>query len=199
MVYSTPPTPTVESYKVQALEDLNADLSQGILAFPRKILVLGSKDIRVFQEASHLVDFEVYQYDNPHFVLRSGLHQEFSLIAACDDLFQSSFLDLKSLFERKTKNPFLFFKIDDLLAMEKPEFESNLQNLSVEIKIHRIVKDTFCEDEISLGGACHNRLNGTSTLEGELQNFLRQAVAVKNRKPEETLEKAIKIIRSQPR
>ncbi len=147
MVYSTPPTPTVESYKVQALEDLNADLSQGILAFPRKILVLGNKDIRVFQEASHLVDFEVYQYDNPHFVLRSGLHQEFSLIAACDDLFQSSFLDLKSLFERKTKNPFLFFKIDDLLAMKKSEFESNLQNLSVEIKIHRIVKDTFCEDE----------------------------------------------------
>ena len=115
------------------------------------------------------------------------------------DLFQSSFLDLKSLFERKTKNPFLFFKIDDLLGMEKPEFESNLQNLSVEIKIHRIVKDTFCEDEISSGGACHNRLNGTSTLEGELQNFLRQAVADKSRKPEETLEKAIKIIRSQPR
>jgi len=36
-------------------------------------------------------------------------------------------------------------------------------------------------------------------LEGELQNFLRQAVADKSRKPEETLEKAIKIIRSQPR
>jgi hypothetical protein len=83
--------------------------------------------------------------------------------------------------------------------MEKSEFESNVRNLSVEIKIHRIVKDTFCEDDISSSSACHNRLNGTSTLEGELQNFLRQAVSVKNTKPEETLEKAIKIIRSQPR
>ena len=198
MVYSTPPTPTVESYKQQALEDLNADLSLGILAFPRKILVLGNKDIRVFQEASHLVDFEIYQYDNPHFVLRSGLYQEFSLIAACDDLFQSSFWDLKSLFERKTKNPFLFFKIDDLLEMENSEFESNLLNLSVEIKIHQIVKDTLGKDEITSDSSYQSRLNDKNVLEGELQNFLRRSVA-ENRKPEETLEQAIKIIRSQPR
>lgn len=198
MVYSTPPTPTVESYKQQALEDLNADLSQGILAFPRKILVLGNKDIRIFQEASHLVDFEIYQYDNPHFVLRSGLHQEFSLIAACDDLFQSSFWDLKSLFERKTKNPFLFFKIDDLLEMENTEFESNLLNLSVEIKIHQIVKNTLGEDEITSDSSYQSRLNDKNVLEGELQNFLRRSVS-ENRKPEETLDQAIKIIRSQPR
>ena len=199
MVYSTPPTPTVESYREQALEDLSTDLSQGILAFSKKILVLGNKDIRVFQEASHLVDFEVCQYDNPHFVLRSGLHQEFSLIAACDDLFQSSFLDLKRLFERKTKNPFLFFKIDDLLAMRKSEFESTLRNLSVEIKIHRVVKDTFSDDDISSSSSCPSRLKDKSALKGELRTFLRQSIAAKNRKPEETLEKAIQIIRSQPK
>ena len=158
---------------------------------------MGNKDIRVFQEASHLVDFEIYQYDNPHFVLRSGLHQEFSLIAACDDLFQSSFWDLKSLFERKTKNPFLFFKIDDLLEMENSEFESNLLNLSVEIKIHQIVKDTLGKDEITSDSSCQSRLNDKNVLEGELQNFLEDQF--ENRKPEETLDQAIKIIRSQPR
>ena len=91
MVYSTPPTPTVESYREQALEDLSTDLSQGILAFSKKILVLGNKDIRVFQEASHLVDFEVLSIRQPTLRSRSGLHQEFSLIAACDDLFNQVF------------------------------------------------------------------------------------------------------------
>jgi hypothetical protein len=198
MVYSTPHSPTVESYKEQALEDLNLQLSQNILAFPRKILVLGNKDISAFQEASHLDDFQICQYDNPHFVLRTGLHQEFSLMAACDDLFQSSFLDLKGLFERKSENPFLFFKVDDLLEMENSEFGSNLMNLSVEIKIHQTVKNTLGEDEIDSDIAYQSRLNNKNALEGELRNFLRRSVAEK-RKPEETLDQAIKIIRSQPR
>ena len=198
MVYSTPHSPTVESYKEKALEDLNLQLSQNILAFPRKILVLGNGDISAFQKASHLNDFQICQYDNPHFVLRTGLYQEFSLMAAGDDLFQSSFLDLKGLFKRKSENPFLFFKIDDLLEMENSEFDSNLLNLSVEIKIHQIVKNTLGEDEIVSDIAYQSRLNDKNALEGELQNFLRRSVAEK-RKPEETLDQAIKIIRSQPR
>jgi hypothetical protein len=71
-------------------------------------------------------------------------------------------------------------------------------NLSVEIKIHQTVKNTLGEDEIDSDIAYQSRLNNKNALEGELRNFLRRSVAEK-RKPEETLDQAIKIIRSQPR
>ena len=81
MVYSNSPIPSVETYRAEALTNFNSELSQGITSLPKRILVLGSSDIIALENVSHLGDFKIFQYENPHFVIRSGIYQDFSLIA----------------------------------------------------------------------------------------------------------------------
>ncbi len=196
MVYSNSPIPSVETYRAEALTNFNSDLSQGIASLPKRIMVLGSSDIIALENISHLRDFKIFQYENPHFVIRSGIYQDFSLIATSDNLAESSFFDLRNLFVKRIENPILFLKIKDLLEMDSSTFHSNLEEFALEMKIFRTVKNTLRKDEMSADFIYQNQLNFRKSLEADLFDFLRNSVSKQQIKPEDTLKRAIQIIRS---
>ena len=80
--------------------------------------------------------------------------------------------------------------------MDSSTFHSNLEEFALEMKIFRTVKNTLRKDEMSADFIYQNQLNFRKSLEADLFDFLRNSVSKQQIKPEDTLKRAIQIIRS---
>lgn len=200
MVCANFPLPThLDSLKEEAISHLHSLIDETTQPF--HILIIDSKNKDSWKSIPALQGFEFHFVNSAHYVLRSGIYQNYSLFGISENCSEISQEDFKNLISLRTSLPFLVLGLSQLEEMSTRHFESLLNQQNSE----NIIQQTLSRIEGvrgSLNFYHPNDYDGRErgiNMETQLmlKEFLRKHMQGKGKKPEKILREAIDLIRPQ--
>jgi len=200
MVCANSPLPShLDSLKQEAISYLHSLIDE--TPQPFRILIFDSNNKDSWKSIPALQGFEFHFVNSAHYVLRSGIYQDYSLFGISENCSEISQEDLKNLISIRTSLPFLVLGFSQLEEMSTRHFESLLAQQNSE----NIIQQTLYRIEEVRGSLNFYRphdydgrqrgINMETQL--MLKEFLRTHMQDKAKKPEEILKEAINLIRPQ--
>ena len=200
MVCANSPAPySLESLKKDAIKNLySVEYNTPEIA---RILIIGTERKFSWRSLSVLDKFGVDFVDSVHYMLRSGIYQNYSLFGFEDTSYEVSVDGLKELLKARTSNSKMILEFNQLKEMTYDHFRSLLSEINSEYRIQSVISRM----EKDLGGLNipsrsefdSNQRVFESNTESILREYLRSHIKDKDQKPENILKGAINLIRPQ--
>lgn len=192
-----PDNTTFEDLKAEALSHLTSSKNQTLA--PNRILIIDPQNKGKWESISILKQLHLDFVKSIHYVLRSGIHQNYSLFGLSDELPGVTRKDSEKLIKARSKSSVLFFELSEVINMQKEQFDFLMNQLDSENRIQYAISQIEKKRRHSnlsnpYGPQLYQRDN-LICREGTLQEFLRSHVQPREPKPEKILEEAVKIIR----
>jgi len=200
MVCANSPIPySLELLKKEALKNLCS--IQHNFPKPDRILIVGSESKGSWRSLSLLDKFDIEYVDSVHYMLRSGIYQNYSLFGFEDTSYEVSKDDFKALLSARTSNSIMILAYNQLKEMTNDHFNSLLSEMNAENLIQnaisRIEKDMVNLNSRNDFEFNYNHRDFKSDSEKALKEYLRSHLDTQFEKPEEILKGAINLIRPQ--
>ena len=198
MVCETHPTNTTfEDLKAEALSHLTSSKNQTLA--PNRILIIDPQNEEKWESIPILKHLHLDFVNSVHYVLRAGIHQNYSLFGLSEELPGISRKDSEKLIKARSNSYVLFFELSELINMPKEHFDFLINQLDSENRIQYAISQIEKKRRhLNLSNPFGPQLNQRDNLickEETLQEFLRSHVQPREPKPEKILEEAIKFIR----
>ena len=200
MVCANSPAPySLDSLKKDAIKNLySVEYKTPEIA---RILVIGTERKFSWRSLSVLDKFEVDFVDSVHYMLRSGIYQNYSLFGFEDTSYEVSVDGLKELLKARTSNSKMILEFNQLKDMTYDHLRSLLSEINSEYRIQSVISRM----EKDLGGLNipsrsefdSNQRVFESKTESILREYLRSHIKDKDQKPENIIKGAINLIRPQ--
>ena len=200
MVCANSPAPySLDSLKKDAIKNLySVEYNTPEIA---RILIIGTERKFSWRSLSVLDKFEVDFVDSVHYMLRSGIYQNYSLFGFEDTSYEVSVVGLKELLKARTSNSKMILEFNQLKEMTNDHFRSLLSEISSEHRIQSVIalmeKDLGDLNIPSGSEFDFNQRVFESNTESILREYLRYHIKDKDQKPENILKGAINLIRPQ--
>ncbi|MDA8990331.1 hypothetical protein N9H45_02230 [Opitutales bacterium] len=197
MVYATSPTPSFQTIKEKALSLLHSGNLKNSIFLNRKILVIGTDSAKLEESVPKDLNFDISYAPSVHFILRTGVFENFSFFVIQDHSFHPTFLDVEKLLHARVQKPIKVISFSNFKEMNEQTLENDFIDLETDTKIHYSINKSLKDDNFTRSHfqESENRINSYQ-LESELFQFLKSSLNENYDLPEHTIEKAIKIIRS---
>lgn len=200
MVCANSPAPySLESLKKDAIKNLySVEYNTPEIA---RILIIGTERKFSWRSLSVLDKFGVDFVDSVHYMLRSGIYQNYSLFGFEDTSYEVSVDGLKELLKARTSNSKMILEFNQLKEMTYDHFRSLLSEINAEHRIQSVVSRMEKDlGDLNIPGGSEFDFNQRvfeSNTESILREYLRSHIKDKNQKPENILKGAINLIRPQ--
>ena len=138
MVCANSPAPySLESLKKDAIKNLySVEYNTPEIA---RILIIGTKRKFSWRSLSVLDKFGVDFVDSVHYMLRSGIYQNYSLFGFEDTSYEVSVDGLKELLKARTSNSKMILEFNQLKEMTYDQFRSLLSEINSEYRIQSVI------------------------------------------------------------
>ena len=199
MVCANPPTLTnLESLKEEALNHLSSSTNQ--ISKPIRILIVDSNNRDSWLSLPALKECRVDFVSSVHYLLCTGVYQNYFLFGISDESHEVSHKDFENLISSRMQSPSMVLTDKQLKDMTPDQFDSLLAELDSECRIQNTILhlENTRGDLNSLGSLSYNLNHRVqSNTETALKEYLRSYICGKNEKPEQILREAISLIRPQ--
>ena len=202
MVCEKSPSPElINSLKKDVLSHYESCLVNKTAPFPSSILILESGKREKWRGLKSLSSLKLYFADSIHTVIRSGFYQNFMLFGLSEDNSYISPTDLESILNNRSKNTLTVFEYSKLREMKPEYLRNHLSEIESDYRIRHSVDHISSKLKIlnsqQTDSASLININSFSSIKNELELYLKSKSRLSRIKPEQTLKKAISIIRSQ--
>ena len=200
MVCANSPAPySLESLKKDAIKNLHSvEYNTPEIA---RILIIGTERKFSWRSLSVLDKFGVDFVDSVHYMLRSGIYQNYSLFGFEETSYEVSVDGLKELLKARSSNSKMILEFNQLKKMTYDHFRSLLSEINAEHRIQSVVS-RMEKDLGDLHIPCGSEFDFNqrvfeSNTESILREYLRSHIKDKDQKPENILKGALNLIRPQ--
>jgi hypothetical protein len=196
MFYATSPTPSFQAVKENAISLLHSGKIRNSTFLNRKILVIGKDSKKLKDSVPKSFDFDISFAPSIHFILRSGIFENFSLFVIQDDSFHPTYLDVEKLLFNRMNKPIKVIPFNKFMKTTKQDLENEFIDLETNTKIHYSIEKSLHDENFTRSNfqESENRIN-TYQLHSELFQLLKSSIKENKDLPEVTLTQAIKVIR----
>ena len=196
-----PPSELVNSFKKEVLSHYESSLNNKTSPFLSSILILESGKRDKWRALKSLSSLNLYFADSIHAVIRSGFYQNFILFGLTEENSYISRTDLESILNKRSKNTVTVFEYYKLREMKSEYLRNHLSEIESDYRISHSVNH-ICKKLNNLSYQDPN-LNSLRNIESfnnikkELEIYLKSKTQLPRIKPEQILNKAVSLIRSQ--
>jgi hypothetical protein len=201
MYYPKSPDSVLGIVTDEDFRTLKSSVSKQPTKIRQKILIIDAKDPRSWHALNCLKGFDLCFGTSVHYLLRTGLFQDFSIFAISENSAFISRNDLETLLAARCTGAYSVFDYSYLSKISSSDFLALFDELTAKDKIHSAVS-TFLEQrnkesKSSASISCSYRLdsNELSEKHTQLSLLLRETVMRNENSPEEILRSSIKLIR----